>query len=56
MVVRVVVGCMVVVGVEHGSKGVVPKWVAERVSTAKECSEEIEGIRGMEVCGPVEIL
>ena len=35
-------------GVQEG----IVKWIV----ASEECSEEIEGIRGMEVSGPVEIL
>ena len=34
----------------------VQKWIVKWIVASEECSEEIEGIRGMEVCGPVEIL
>ena len=30
--------------------------IVKRIVPSEECSEEIEGIRGMEVSGPVEIL
>ena len=33
----------------------VQEWIVKWIVTSKECSEEIEGIRGMEVSGPVEI-
>ena len=46
VVVRVLVGGVVVVGMEHGSKGVRSKWVCERVTTAKEVSKEVEGVHG----------
>ena len=34
----------------------VQKWIVKWIVASEECSEEIEGIRGMEVCRPVEIL
>ena len=34
----------------------VQEWIMKRIVASEECSEEIEGIRGMEVSGPVEIL
>lgn len=50
VVVRVLVGglvgSMVVVGMEHGSKGVSSEWVCERVTTPKEVSKEVEGVHG----------
>ena len=34
----------------------VQEWIMKWIVASEECSEEIEGIRGMEVRGPVEIL
>ena len=34
----------------------VQEWIVKWIVAREECSEEIEGIRGMEVSGPVEIL
>ena len=34
----------------------VQEGIVKGIVASKECSEEIEGIRGMEVSGPVEIL
>ena len=34
----------------------VQEWIVKWIVASEECSEEIEGIRGMEVSGPVEIL
>ena len=34
----------------------IQEWIVKWIVPSEECSEEIEGIRGMEVSGPVEIL
>ena len=34
----------------------VEEWIVKWIVASEECSEEIEGIRGMEVSRPVEVL
>ena len=34
----------------------VQKWIVKWIVASEECSEEIKGIRGMEVSRPIEVL